>query len=61
MVVLGEGISQPPYILGNFPRIEIVFAAIDKPKIQREIDRLKNAIFTISVSHRSPEAKIECV
>lgn len=31
MVVLGEKISQPPYILGNFPRIEIVFAAIDKP------------------------------
>lgn len=31
MVVLGEKISEPPYILGNFPRIEIVFAAIDKP------------------------------
>ena len=30
-VVLGEKISQPPYILGNFPRIEIVFACIDKP------------------------------
>ena len=29
-VVLGEQISQPPYILGNFPRIEIVFALIDK-------------------------------
>ena len=28
--VLGERISQPPYILGNFPRIEIVFALIDK-------------------------------
>ena len=24
MIVLGEKISQPPYILGNFPRIEIV-------------------------------------
>jgi len=32
MVVLGEKISPPPYILGNFPRIEIVFACIDKPK-----------------------------
>ena len=31
MIVLGEQISHPPYILGNFPRIEIVFAAIDKP------------------------------
>jgi hypothetical protein len=30
MVVLGEKISQPPYILGNFPRIEIVFAAVEK-------------------------------
>jgi len=29
-VVLGEQISQPPYILGNFPRIEIVFALINK-------------------------------
>jgi hypothetical protein len=31
MVLLGEKISQPPYILGNFPRIEIVFAAVNKP------------------------------
>jgi hypothetical protein len=30
MVILGEKISRPPYILGNFPRIEIVFAAINK-------------------------------
>lgn len=29
-VVLGEKISQPPYILGNFPRIEIVFALIPR-------------------------------
>jgi hypothetical protein len=34
-VVLGERISQPPYILGNYPRIEIVFALIDKD-ISRE-------------------------
>lgn len=31
-VVLGERISEPPYILGNFPRIEIVFALIDTSK-----------------------------
>jgi hypothetical protein len=31
MVLLGEKISQPPYILGNFPRIEIVFAAVAQP------------------------------
>jgi hypothetical protein len=30
-VVLGEKISQPPYVLGNYPRIEIVFALIDEP------------------------------
>ncbi len=30
IVVLGEKISEPPYILGNFPRIQIVFALIDK-------------------------------
>jgi putative oligomerization/nucleic acid binding protein len=29
--VLGERISEPPYIFGNFPKIEIVFALIDKP------------------------------
>ena len=30
-LVLGERISEPPYIFGNFPRIEIVFALVDKP------------------------------
>ena len=29
-IVIGEKISEPPYILGNFPRIQIVFAFIDK-------------------------------
>ncbi len=29
-VVIGEKISEPPYILGNFPRIQIVFALVDK-------------------------------
>ncbi len=29
MVLLGERTSSPPYILGNFPRIEIVFAVAD--------------------------------
>jgi Short C-terminal domain len=28
VAILGEKISQPPYILGNFPRIEIVFAVV---------------------------------
>jgi hypothetical protein len=35
MLVLGEKSSQPPYILGNFPRIELVFGAVDKPKGQQ--------------------------
>ena len=31
LVILGERTSSAPYILGNFPRIEIVFALVDKP------------------------------
>lgn len=41
-VVLGERISQPPYILGNFPRIEIVFALVerkDAPQSTNQSDR----------------------
>ncbi len=34
MRVVSENISNPPYILGNFPRIEIVFACVDKPKTE---------------------------
>lgn len=30
IVVLGHNSSKPPYILGNFPRMELVFAVIDK-------------------------------
>ena len=52
-MVLGEQISQPPYILGNFPRIEIVFALIEKsentsPRPERdryaEIEKLKKLL-----------------
>lgn len=53
-MVLGERISHPPYILGNFPRIEIVFALIDKkeevarttPERDRytELERLKKLL-----------------
>jgi hypothetical protein len=31
MVVLGANYSKPPYILGNFPRMELIFAAVDEP------------------------------
>ena len=34
MRVITEQVSNPPYILGNFPRIEIVFACLDKPQIE---------------------------
>lgn len=54
MIVLGEKISEPPYILGNFPRIEIVFALIDKAAAQTasngatdkyaEIEKLKKLL-----------------
>lgn len=33
MVVLGEQTSGPPFILGNFPRIEIVFALVNTPEM----------------------------
>jgi len=29
-VILAEQFSNPPYIAGNFPRVEIVFALVDK-------------------------------
>ena len=35
MQVVSEQLSNPPYILGNFPRIEIVFACADKPKTEQ--------------------------
>ena len=35
MRVVSEQLSNPPYILGNFPRIEIVFACVDKPKTEQ--------------------------
>lgn len=41
-IILGENKSNPPYILGNFPRIEIVFALIDKPKIEDISDSPKS-------------------
>ena len=36
-VILGEKTSSPPHILGNFPRIEIVFALIDAPVNNEQI------------------------
>jgi hypothetical protein len=31
IVILGYNASKPPFILGNFPRMELVFAVVDKP------------------------------
>lgn len=31
IVILGYNASKPPFILGNFPRMELVFALVDKP------------------------------
>jgi hypothetical protein len=28
---LSETAAKPPYILGNFPRVEIVFECVDRP------------------------------
>lgn len=35
MRMIGERTSSGPYILGNFPRIEICFACIEKSSIQK--------------------------
>lgn len=32
IVILGYNASKPPYILGNFPRMELIFALVDKPE-----------------------------
>ena len=29
-IVLGSQFAKPPYILGNYPRIEIIFVLVDK-------------------------------
>ena len=31
-VILGQRTSNPPFIAGNYPRVEIVFALVDKPE-----------------------------
>ena len=36
MVVLGDKIASPPYILGNFPRVEVIFALTDRPMSKAE-------------------------
>jgi len=38
MLTLGERTSGPPYILGNFPRIELVFACTEKSIQERSND-----------------------
>ena len=38
MLTLGERTSGPPYILGNFPRIELVFACAEKSIQERSND-----------------------
>ncbi len=35
-LILGEQKSNPPYLFGNFPRVEIVFACVDRPSGSRQ-------------------------
>ena len=71
VVVLGERISQPPYILGNFPRIEIVFALAavvePVPSVDRrddkydQIERLKKLLDDGAITrdeYESEKAKV---
>ena len=39
MITVAEHTAQPPYVLGNFPRIEIIFVCIDKKDEQKAIYR----------------------
>lgn len=39
---LSEQTSTPPYILGNFPRIEIIFACVDKPALATSSSLMDN-------------------
>lgn len=32
MTTISEQATTPPYILGNFPKVELVFNCIEKPK-----------------------------
>lgn len=32
-VILGQQSSNPPFLLGNYPRVEIVFALVDLQKV----------------------------
>lgn len=34
--LLSETISTPPHVLGNFPRAEIVFECVEKPKQEHQ-------------------------
>ena len=31
-IILGSQFARPPYILGNYPRMEIIFVLVDKQK-----------------------------
>ena len=37
MLTVSEHTASPPYILGNFPRIEIIFACVDRKSAQTSI------------------------
>lgn len=63
-VVLGEQISQPPYILGNFPRIEIVFALVAKQESAAaphdkysDIERLKKLLDSGAITQAEFDAE----
>lgn len=37
MLTVSEHTAAPPYILGNFPRIEIIFVCVDKELTQTTV------------------------
>ncbi len=42
MQAVKERTSVPPHILGNFPRIEIIFACVDAPDLEKSMNNVDN-------------------
>ncbi len=46
MQALGERTSSPPYILGNFPKIEICFACLEKKATAKPAQEVSKDLYT---------------
>ncbi len=59
-IVLGEQISNPPYILGNFQRIEVIFALSDGTPQYVDVVYLKNGgVIRGMIIEQTPNVQIK--